>query len=146
MVKFPAYFSLSLDLRIIPRYKFVRELAPGEPFPTSVFMRFLRLKEDQFVLAAGLSARKQGLKRAGIHAKSTKQQTVPTFLESRHDDESNEGGRRIRRQDEETNQEGSCLDPKVAEQTEVLAAAAAFMPKGNDGTPGRFRRKPPVVA
>ncbi|GAQ89702.1 mTERF domain containing protein [Klebsormidium nitens] len=140
IVKFPAYFSLSLNLRIIPRYKFLRELAPGEPFPTSLFMRFLRLKEDQFVSAVGMTARKQGLRQVTV----SEQHRPRLALTGGHDDsnESNGKGRRIRREGEVQKQEGGSFELSVAEPKEAIAAATAFQPIGLEGMPGRFRRNP----
>jgi hypothetical protein len=50
VVDFPAYFSLSLEKRIMPRYKDLCQLDPGGPFPTSLFMWMLRLTDDRFAL------------------------------------------------------------------------------------------------
>ena len=51
-VKYPAYFSLSLDNRIRPRHKFLEQfdLAP-DPFP----MKLLSVRDDEFVLRASKS-------------------------------------------------------------------------------------------
>lgn len=51
-VKYPAYFSLSLDQRIRPRHKFLEQfnLAP-DPFP----MKLLSVKDEEFVVRASKS-------------------------------------------------------------------------------------------